>query len=595
LTVSVTAEDDRGVGFVEVSYGGQFVRLAARGQRTFNGLVPFQPGINPNNSVGAATGVVRAVAYATDGVTMGTPVTRRVTRGPDDVGPAATEQMLANYREMLGDAGYAERTGLLENIPGNPRLGSDGRPWWIQWQANGGPKHFDWKTKCGYNNLWDGGLPDVEGKVLNCWLNLNPHVAANIVWAELDPNEGPRDQYGVQMGVVSQLSYQNWTPAMQQDLYFAFFYAFEYLHKGTSWFNGTYLPPYPQNLNTVADNDWVVTDLSHSDAWNLYIGTIAHSLALEIGGFVPWSVVNYKASDLAVLFNSVTMYSAGYRQWTASPGQKKSAAGYFIDNMIPAPPTTTFEFLLSQNAVLPSQLWTIGGYLEWARAAMAHTAAYLDGQNNVILRDGNDGKSAQAYWGVRSATPASQLMKRTVFVDPDGYTYPPYAWVFGCIGVSYGTQAILRAVNIPVQPDHMPNLHTAPIFWTVGRALSHGDDVYGYGQHHATPDFPAHDILITTDTYNNWFYGPGMLGPAGVSNVSRQVDMELPLAWLPNDLLQAYCADQAANMSHANGAVAAYFRDPQHNVAVYTVPQLESLNLWQNLAQKANALGYCAP
>jgi hypothetical protein len=603
--VSVTAADNKGIGFIEVRFGTQTFRVPGNGERRASAVVRFQPGTTrlPSDRVNPVVDNVQdpyihAIAFATDGRTAGEPVVKRITFGPDDVRSLTFDERAAqNYRDMLSDKTYADSTGLiLPSGPNIPVAQNDPRPWWIRWQEKGGPTPFNWKQQCNIQTL-DPALPDGGGKVLECWLAQHTNVRSHIVWDEVDPLAGGLDPYGTHYGKVTTLSYQNWTQTMKLQLGAAFFFAYEYLHNGTTWFNGQWLPPYPPNQLTLQDSEGAYTVVAHDDAWQLYLGTIAHSLALEVGGFVPWSIVNYKGSDLDVLLNSKSMFNATYLSWYYTDKDIRSAVGYFVEDMVPPPPTTNFEFMLAQDAIRPSQMNTIARYLVWARGWLEHTGAYLDQNGHIILWDGGDAKSAQAYWGFRGRTPATKVQEGTIFTDPWGFTNPKAGWVIGCWGVTFVTQATLRSVNIPVQVDHPGGGHSAPIFWTVNRALSHGDDVYGYAQPKATPMYPAQAILIPISTYNDWFYGAGVLGPAGVANVSRQTEIELPLSWLADDLLQRYCTDKANNATHANGTVAEYFHGVSINydVKYYTVPQLEALHLWQNLAAKATALGYCGP
>ena len=92
--------------------------------------------------------------------------------------------------------------------------------------------------------------------------------------------------------------------------------------------------------------------------------------------------------------------------------------------------------------------------------------------------------------------------------------------------------------------------------------------------------------------FNDWFFGPNITDP--YHNVGRQV-LELSLEWLSNDLLTRYCADKAANKTHANGSVAQAFIDAYSSVPYYTVQELEAMDLWTKLSVKAAKLGYCKP
>jgi hypothetical protein len=132
--VAVTAADDRGIGFVEVAFGDQTDRIPGNGQRTVSGVVTFR--LRPV-AVPSGERLVRAVAIATDGRTTGQPQEKRIMFGLDDarVYPFDREAF-ENYRDMLSDPGYAQRTGLVLPTGGNiPEAENDPRPWWIRWQT----------------------------------------------------------------------------------------------------------------------------------------------------------------------------------------------------------------------------------------------------------------------------------------------------------------------------------------------------------------------------------------------------------------------------------------------------------------------------
>jgi hypothetical protein len=163
--------------------------------------------------------------------------------------------------------------------------------------------------------------------------------------------------------------------------------------------------------------------------------------------------------------------------------------------------------------------------------------------------------------------------------------------------MSFFTKELLRAVNIPVftsTGNIGKTLHTTPFFRTLGYTMSHGDDMYDRANQ-ATPVFPGEWLLITNQNFDYWFNGPGQLGPNGSSNVGRQADYDVPIKSLSDDLVQRYCADKQSNATHDNGTVAAFFYDNVYGVTIYTVQQLEGMNLWDQLGTKAAAMGLCTP
>lgn len=92
-------------------------------------------------------------------------------------------------------------------------------------------------------------------------------------------------------------------------------------------------------------------------------------------------------------------------------------------------------------------------------------------------------------------------------------------------------------------------------------------------------------MLIDQAQYDAWF-GP-LVPPADrQKNVGRKVG-ELALVYLTPYLLRLHCNDLAAGRDHAASTLAQAFSQ------WYTVSQLESMNLWQNIEAKIASLGGC--
>src|SRR5262249_11461695 len=146
-------------------------------------------------------------------------------------------------------------------------------------------------------------------------------------------------------------------------------------------------------------------------------------------------------------------------------------------------------------------------------------------------------------------------------------------------------QATLRAVNIPVafvSPTGLTD-HSTAFFPTIGQTLVHGDDMDSSKYLSFTPELPGPAILVPIATFNDWMFNPNL--PAPDYNIDRVI-VETSVKYLSNELLTRYCADKAANKTHANGSVFQFFTAEGYYSAnpYYTVPQLEAMNFWDKLA-----------
>ena len=163
-------------------------------------------------------------------------------------------------------------------------------------------------------------------------------------------------------------------------------------------------------------------------------------------------------------------------------------------------------------------------------------------------------------------------------------------YTMGCGGTAAFMKSVLRAVNIPVEMGTPPCGHVMPLFPTINRALSHGDDPYDRtAWFTAFPGWPVpslEEYLITLDQWNEWF-DPSLDLDVMITNVARHMG-ELGVKYQSDYLLSAYCQDTAANLDHASGQVYAALK------TYYTVAELEALQLWDKLVEKAPATNFCA-
>ncbi len=355
---------------------------------------------------------------------------------------------------------------------------------------------------------------------------------------------------------------------------------------GMTNFTGTFVAVPPPNQDYAQDGaPYFRTVLdAQTQAWPLYLATVAHSLAAEIGGWVPWSLRDYSPEALEQILSGFGMFRHDTNDgssWDSDhPGGYVLGGNMSREHVTPSHPTFTYPFLVQNNLVGPGAVDTIARVLDWCRWNLSHYLGSFTPQN------------AEYHWQYRGAAPVRRIIEGTLLLDPQhaaGFPTPKH-WTPGCWGTSGFLRSLLRAVNIPVIPKVCGCGHIVPYFVGAGRYLSHGDDPYNWL---AKANYPAELLLLDEATFASWFpFDPNdAQNPANQATACQHVGrrvIDLAVWHIGEALLFYYCQDQANGLDHAGGQVFALFAP--HG---YTVADLEATNLWERLAAEAQLQGKC--
>ena len=463
-----------------------------------------------------------------------------------------------------------------------PREGNWWRTWLTSMQTSPFPPGSIWSTAC-------HAPVDQSGKLLACYLHWNPNVAAAIVWRK--PGAAPQTQIAV--------PWSQWDANSQNDLNLAFYYAFEWMNGGLQTFNGYQLTDPPVNQFNQPDSAPAITEFAPTDAWHLYVNSIAQSLAVEIGEFLPWTITEYDAPELQTLFDSNNIVSLEMESANTLDPSIPLVWGYVPAGFtMVAPPTTYFQFLVNQNIIQGNHLSTIENLINWSRYNLLHILNWSD---ITALQ-------FQGWWNYRGSSPGSAVLSGTLGPYQTANPIPPFPpgmphnWVYGCHGVVTLYQGLLRTVNIPT--DYVIEFgHGMPIWWTVSESLSHGDDVESQiliknnaemnepSTWETWPEYaPSSDFPVSLTNFNNWFTGPN----ANSLNVGRQAYEAWTIQYPDADLLTMYCNDKAHGLSPANGTVLASLQGSLL-LDLFPLSSLESMGFWNTLASESAQFGFCGP
>ena len=391
--------------------------------------------------------------------------------------------------------------------------------------------------------------------LLDCWLEHHPTIAGAIKWLNPDSR-------------LPTTTWPDWPDWRKDDLRKAYVAASEWYAGGMVTYTGTHVNDVPANLEapwagpTVLDED--------TAAWPIYVAHVAFSLAAEIRSWVPWSLRAYDAAELADLFRANPgMFSITKPPFTVS-------TGYAVwGSVTPTHPAVTLEFLVQNGMIGGTPRATIARVLDWARWNMRH-----------MMGHGNSDDIAM-YVQYIGKTPMARMLSGTISTDPTLNDPNVHHWTPGCYGTTDFLVWLLRVANIPVRSrsDASTCIHTMPFFSAEKLYLSHGDDPYNALMHSAAP---AGLLLVDQPTWHAWFETGNQT--TSCNNVGRR-NKEISLRYFSATLVGKYCADTLNGLDHASGEVYALYSE------VYTVAELEAINLWTRLAAAVptSTAFQCAP
>jgi hypothetical protein len=327
---------------------------------------------------------------------------------------------------------------------------------------------------------------------LSKWLTQHPNVANAIQWQQ---QSGSTSNAWAPPTQSNKIAWPNWTPAQRADLINAYADACVWFECGAyqKSMDPNGLTDQPVNVNPNVNLDTVTALQSVTPAymWKLYIAHVGFSLAAHRKSQLPWGIATYSDEALRYLFDSTTMawnvlgsyYGMGI--YSAFVPAKRA------DNLPKtafAPPMWTYPWLKHSGLIGVTRLETIGNVLQWMR------------ENVIHFYGTDDFATFNTVWQYRGYPPLSKIVNGTV--DANNPSSGMRHWTAGCHGSVGFLNAVLRAVNIPVQPVWVCG-HEVAYFVTENLYLDHGDDPYNQNVKNSTA--PVLSLLIDEATYKLWF------------------------------------------------------------------------------------------
>ena len=331
---------------------------------------------------------------------------------------------------------------------------------------------------------------------LTTWLLAHPRVAAAIRWQFKPADMVTYNSYQAPAD-GDKVAWPAWSTQQLADLDQAYLAT-------KAWFaaGALQVPMDPAGLtDQPANQDWQVSDDSLSPMewvtpaymWKLYIAHVAFSLAQEIAHPLPWSLANDTDETLRYLFDSSVMawylpngfYGLGTYAGANFPPLRANTRPQTTF----APPMWTYPWLQQAGLIGATRQETIGKVLDWMRGNLWH----FYGTDTI--------GTYNAVWQYRGFVPLSKIVGGTV--DAHNPSYGVQHWTAGCHGSVGFLHAVLRVLNIPVQPVWVCG-HELAYFNSEKLYLDHGDDPYN-AVVRAAPNSPILNLLIDEATYQSWF------------------------------------------------------------------------------------------
>ncbi len=383
--------------------------------------------------------------------------------------------------------------------------------------------------------------------LLDCWLEHHPRIADAISWT-----------WQSRTGAKVAKHWKDWSSARRTALRQAYVDAKAWYANGMADFPGTLVEDPPANKNEPWIEHTGFTVLANgSQAWPIYLGHVALSLATEINGWVPWSIRGLDDAALADLLGANEMFFQTYDM------SYVVYRGMAVKGGTPSNATTVREFLKDHRLVGKSALSTVACMLDWSRWNLRHVIGSTGWEN------------LQNYYQYKGASPIIRILEGTVAEGPGIPSVGHAHWTAGCGGTKGLLAWVLRTVNIPVHQMNV-NGHALPYFPSIERYLSHGDDPYDALM--KTSEIAAKRLLIGQRQFDRWFtLASDEEAAENVGRRPRQLSIPTP----PPYVVSKYCQDVIDGKSHADGQVFDIYDSD------YTLAALEATGLWDRLAERA--------
>lgn len=330
---------------------------------------------------------------------------------------------------------------------------------------------------------------------LASWLDNNANIKNAI---QLEESNLPAPSY-LGGGALNEISWDNWSSSDKQALSDAFDRAWAWMYEtdkpfsnlGADEFSMPLSCPNCEALLISNPNDIAKTIIGEASSKTAYIASVAHSLAGEIGGSIPWSILNEPSSNLHHYFNSRSMMHRNNSTTEFVFGAPLGAGSLnarekYLGNSTPATPRYAHSFLVNNGILGSTQSETIAALLQWVRENMVHY--YL----TSTYTNTND------HWGYPGRPSVFSVIEGTIRASES----TPNHWTAGCHGTAGFIKSVFKSVNIPVEILYVCG-HAQLYFPSIGMYIDHGDNPYNSNVKNSS--FSITNLYVDQATHEQWF------------------------------------------------------------------------------------------
>jgi len=284
------------------------------------------------------------------------------------------------------------------------------------------------------------------------------------------------------------------------------------------------------------------TFMNNCDAVKIYMAHVAQSFWVDANNKVSWHLTGSSATHLLHLFDMHKLYNF-------TPGSGYSFDFNVMGGVTDWSPGICYKFLVD-NAMIKADVFdSIKAVAEWVRINLFHISGFAKDLDGPFATQQDQW---QFIFGYRGLPPIDKMI--TPLPGKKHVTH-------GCWGTDGFFAAVLRSINIPVKHGRSlfgVDSHSRAEFFTIGKNLAHGDDLYNGFVRIGINNVPIHRVFMSNSEITDLIDAPPPLpgktvGETAAHNHIRFVT-DLGIEFKTSYLLKLRCEDKSSGINTGAGS-----------------------------------------